>query len=497
MAERSRRSRAYFPRGLDPRPAPPEDFFNGPPGIPPSREPNPRRLNFDPRVNSQPAPEERDQVPALPPYQGRDRSFLAPPQHSPRPEFEAPPSLPTWKKILLTGLAAVGEAGQRGTAQAIVHNVIDEPYRRAERNYAREVANRRDEMSLVDRARDRMDAAERHKESMGMQRANLDERRRGNQATEAFRTDQQEAWEENRENLRSDSRERDDQARADQEAKNEQERYDQVKLENGEIALWDKWENRVLDPDTREVIPDARFFQGREPTVVTDKGDIELYAQGVIDGDTPPPNLEGRVTQYSIALAAELERRGFDLATHRRDWVTTQKHLASLNSTQQLRLRQAVDFTYDSLDIIDGLREEWEQLADPSKFKVLNKVSLAAAKQTGGELGAVAQSLEAQINDLVSELATVYKGGNSSTDETLKLAAENLKADWDEATFSKQMEMIRKNLSIRRHSMISSDAMGVSEDSPYTPPQNDPNEKKNAPTGDRPPLGSFLGTRRE
>jgi hypothetical protein len=194
-------------------------------------------------------------------------------------------------------------------------------------------------------------------------------------------------------------------------------------------------------------------------------GDAEAIADAIERGDQPPTLTPFR--SAAAPVAASLAKRGFDLTTATRDWQAISRHMSSLNSTQQLRLRQAVDFTHESLDVIDGLYDEWLKAGPASGFKMLNRAALAAAKQGGGKAGEVAHALEAQINDLVSELGTVYKGGNASTDESLRLAAENLKGDWNEGTFRKAMGLVRKNLALRRNSIANSSPQGVSEGSLY------------------------------
>jgi len=76
----------------------------------------------------------------------------------------------------------------------------------------------------------------------------------------------------------------------------------------------------------------------------------------------------------------------------------------------------------------------------------------------------VATQLSTQISDLTSELGTVYKGGNSSTDESLRLAAKNLQGEWSEHTLLNNVKLVRKNLDIRKRSLLSSGVAGLSAD---------------------------------
>lgn len=199
-------------------------------------------------------------------------------------------------------------------------------------------------------------------------------------------------------------------------------------------------------------------------------GDVATNIADAIERGDQPPTTTG-LYRYGAQVRSELGKRGYNLTTAQRDWEAIRKHIGTLNGQQQERLRQAVDFTYHSIDQIEQSFNEWKSLAGPSGFKVLNKAALASSKQLPGRVGSVAQNLEALVADFTSELGTVYKGGNASTDESLKLAAENLKADWNAQTFEDALKRIRGSLQIRRNSIMSSQPVGVSPDSPYMPPK--------------------------
>jgi len=219
--------------------------------------------------------------------------------------------------------------------------------------------------------------------------------------------------------------------------------------------------------------PDGTTYNAARGAVRMEAGigapnDIRDIAQGIVGGQDPP-DLSKYGYRDRTAIAGELKRAGFDLATAQQDWQATQKHLATLNGQQQERLRQAITFTSDSLGIIDDLYNQWQKVGATAGWKAFNKASLATAKQLPGQAGQIAHQLDAQINDLTSELGTVYKGGNSSTDDSLKLAAKNLESDWNERTFKAAMDQIRQNLRIRQNSITHSLPAGVSGNSPYTP----------------------------
>jgi hypothetical protein len=212
------------------------------------------------------------------------------------------------------------------------------------------------------------------------------------------------------------------------------------------------------------------FGQIGKPQAATseDPSDAKEVARAIIAGEQPP--LLTGLYRNTMKVKAELARAGYNQTVALSDWNAVQRHLTTLNGAQQERLRQAIQFTYDSVDIIEGLYKEWDELAKGGAlkgFKEFNRGNLALAKQLPGRAGAVANNLESQINDLTSELGTVYRGGNASTDESLKLAAGNLKSNWNKETFDRALGLVRTNLTIRKNSIMTSKAVGVSPGSPY------------------------------
>jgi hypothetical protein len=235
----------------------------------------------------------------------------------------------------------------------------------------------------------------------------------------------------------------------------------------GEVAKFEAEKGRKATQQERGDI--ARKIRMTKPPSVTagqsGSGDAESIAEAIIKGEQPP-DLKG-LYRMGPAVRASLAKQGYNLANAQLDWQATQKHIATLNSQQQTRMRQAVDNASHSLDTIETLADQWKG----GKFPILNRGRLAAAK--GGALGPQAQqiatALEAQIADVTAELANVYMGGNSPTDRAMQLAAHNLSADWTESTLRKLIEQQRQNLQIRSNSMSNVGAQGTSDTNPYGP----------------------------
>jgi hypothetical protein len=170
----------------------------------------------------------------------------------------------------------------------------------------------------------------------------------------------------------------------------------------------------------------------------------------MIDGSLPPV-LPGRATKEYNAIMAESHRQHFDLAKAAQDWTATSKYLGTLNGAQQTRLRQATEQVSETVPLVRALVTEWDSAGIP----YLSAANLAAAKKGayGNKAQSLANRLDAQIADMTSELGTVYKGGNSSTDESLKLAARNLQGDWSKKAALDALDQIEQNIRYRRNSM--------------------------------------------
>lgn len=195
----------------------------------------------------------------------------------------------------------------------------------------------------------------------------------------------------------------------------------------------------------------------------------KLIGDAIINGKQSPIVSGFGMSKLAAPLRAYMAEKGYDLKQAELDFGAQKKFLSTLNGQQQLRLRQAITFTSDSLSIVEDLAKQW----DGGKFPLLNRANLIAAKN--GALGPKAQQiatkLDTQVADLTSELGTVYKGGNSSTDESLKLAAQNLNGAWSKEQLLSNLDLIRKNLAIRKNSIETSGVVGTSKDVPRGTPE--------------------------
>lgn len=216
----------------------------------------------------------------------------------------------------------------------------------------------------------------------------------------------------------------------------------------------------IFDKSTKQFVHDANSPQN---------DDVKQITAAIINGDQPP-DLKGLYGK-SAAVRGEMERQGFDFTKANQDYTATTTLLHTMNGAQQTRLRQAVGQVEESLPMVRSLANEWQA----GGFPLMNQAQLTLATQ--GAMGPKAQSiavrLTAQISDLTSELGTVYKGGNSSTDESLKLAATQLNANWSNKTLLDAVDLVDKNIKYRKNSLRLSTA-GI-DNSQYNPMKSSDN----------------------
>lgn len=195
--------------------------------------------------------------------------------------------------------------------------------------------------------------------------------------------------------------------------------------------------------------------------------DPKAIAAAIIRGDREPETGSlGR--PIGAAVDSILAQQGYNKAQAVTDWKATQRHIASMNGPQQLRLNQAINSLPDMLDTVEALSAKWKG----GRFPLLNKANLAAAKNGiyGPEVASVATQLEGQIADVVADLGNVYMGGNSPTDHAIGLASKSLSGEWDAKVLKDMIALAKKNVTVRRNSIANTGVSGASADNPYATP---------------------------
>jgi hypothetical protein len=192
-------------------------------------------------------------------------------------------------------------------------------------------------------------------------------------------------------------------------------------------------------------------------------------AQSIIDGTQPPDSAGLSRSGAWMKIRSELAKKGFNLSKAELDWKAAQRYVSTLNSAQQVRIREAASTVQQMLPDIQNKYEAWKRAGLASGIRIFNRAGLTVSKNLPGPAGVAAQALDTQIADMVAELGQLYMGGNSPTDHSLKLAEHNLKGDWTPEQFNAAVDLLKKNLGYRVNSIMNAGTAGMSEGSPYTP----------------------------
>lgn len=176
-------------------------------------------------------------------------------------------------------------------------------------------------------------------------------------------------------------------------------------------------------------------------------------ADAIISGDQPP-TMQG-LYGNTAAVRAALAKKGFDLSTAQQDWTAINRYMSTLNGVQQVRLKQATEFVRETVPLVRELSTNLTKAVPRGQFPVLNAAALKAAHEgvLGEKAQAAATQLQSQIADLQSELAVMYRGGNSPTDEALKKASEMLRGDWSATQLEAALALVERNSVIRLNSI--------------------------------------------
>lgn len=187
-------------------------------------------------------------------------------------------------------------------------------------------------------------------------------------------------------------------------------------------------------------------------------GDIPQQVGDAIISGQQPPSTSG-LYKYGAPVRAYLASKGYDLAAAQLEFDATKRHLAAMNSTQQNRLGQAIDTLDGSLDEVQSLADQWAAGNFPTLNAAARKAALEGA--LGPEANSIITQLDAQIKDVTAELANVYMGGNSPTEQALKLAEHSLNSDWSDTTLSDMIALAKTNIAYRRNAIANAETAGL------------------------------------
>ena len=227
--------------------------------------------------------------------------------------------------------------------------------------------------------------------------------------------------------------------------------------------------------------------------------DIQSIGDGIING-TIDPTLKG-TARANTAIKAYLVSKGFNLAKAQLDYTSTQKYLSTLNSSTQVRLKQAITSVSNALPNVKDRFNNLQNVVGSGitstngQFIPLNKVKMSLARNGlyGQDVATAVASLDTALNVVIDELGSVFKGGNSPTDKTLELAEKLLNSDLSVPAFEEQLKQLETSIHIRESAINSLSPNTGSDNNPYFRGGNNSGNPHGAV--DRNNLGNIIDTK--
>lgn len=194
------------------------------------------------------------------------------------------------------------------------------------------------------------------------------------------------------------------------------------------------------------------------------------YLQAMREGRLDP-NLSGVPRELKAQVYdAAVKDPTLNMARLNLEYGAVKRSLATMNGAQQTRMRVALDTLSNTLPSVKQAYQDWKKTGLPGNYKLFNKAALLKAKNSGNpQQSAAAQTLDTLIQDMVAETSAVYMSGNSPTDSAMKRASENLKSEWNEAVFNRELEVLTRNLQTRQNVIETLKPAGVDQNSVYMP----------------------------
>ena len=193
-------------------------------------------------------------------------------------------------------------------------------------------------------------------------------------------------------------------------------------------------------------------------TGVTTDTDVKSTAAGIANGDIPPDPMMISFRDRTRVLG-ELEKSGFDFQKANLDYKAATKFMQTANSTQQVRLRQAITSVRSSLDSARQMSADFKRTG----FAPANKVELMAAANgaLGPDKAKQASDFIAQLTVIQDELGQVFMGGNSPTDNAFKLSGQLLNKNYSFEQLNGVFDTLDKNLTYRENALKSVGVQGI------------------------------------
>jgi hypothetical protein len=186
---------------------------------------------------------------------------------------------------------------------------------------------------------------------------------------------------------------------------------------------------------------------------------IQAEIEGMANGTIPPDPQKFTARRDITNVVGGLAQKGLDLKQLALDYQAEQSFVKSINSTQQLRLRQLIPSVLNGIDDLDKLNEDFKRTG----IKAFNKASLEYYANGGGskEQQQIAQKFTSQMTVLADEMGSIFMGGNTPTDRSLDMAQKLFRGDFNDTALKASNEQVKRNLGYRANAIESVSAVGT------------------------------------
>lgn len=194
------------------------------------------------------------------------------------------------------------------------------------------------------------------------------------------------------------------------------------------------------------------------------KGDgddnVKLVAQAIQNGDQPPV-LTG-LYRNGMAVKAQLEKNGFNVANAQVEWTRAQKQIAALNGPQMTRFVGLASSVTNTIDEVNDLSSKMALGGIPA----LNRAELAAYVQADGnsENGQLATRYLTAVNTLKEEFANLAQGGYAPTESAWGLANQQINGNFGVKQLGASLNEVQRLVKYRVQAVP-----GLSTEGPGTP----------------------------
>jgi len=191
----------------------------------------------------------------------------------------------------------------------------------------------------------------------------------------------------------------------------------------------------------------------------TSQEDMNSTVEGIANGTTPPDLVKTVSRRDLTTVAGRLAKKGLDLKQLSLNYQAEQSFVKSLNSTQQLRLRQLIPSVQDGIRDLLELNKQFKRTG----IKAFNKATLQYYINGGGtkEQQQYAQKFNSQMTVLADEMGSIFMGGNTPTERSLDLAVKLFNSDYNDTAIEASMEQVKRNLGYRASAIESVQPVGT------------------------------------